>query len=82
MRGTAPSVRRQSEMLLRQRDRIAFRIVDAHFAVLQVAAFGDHRAARIALAVARDDLLDIVDRNAEMVQPDFHARLVQIGPVA
>ena len=49
--------------------------------MLQIAALGDHRAARIALAVARDDLVDIVDGNAEMVQARFHVRLVQIWPV-
>ena len=71
----------QSEFLLRQRDRVALRIENAHLAVLQVAALGDHRAARIAFAVARDDLVDVVDGDAEMMQPVLHARLVQVGPV-
>src|SRR5215831_99070 len=72
----------QPEIRLRERDRIALRIVDAHLAVLEVAALGDHRAVRIARAVAREDRLDVTDRDAEMVQAVLHAQLAQAWPLS
>src|SRR5262245_22328799 len=71
----------QSEIGLRERDRVAFRIEDAYFAVLEVAALRDHRAARIERAIARDHRIHIVDGDAEMMDAVFHARLVQRRPV-
>src|SRR5258708_25764993 len=71
----------QSEIALRQGHRIAFGIVDAHIAVLQIAALGDDHAARIKRAIARERLVQVRDRDAEMVQPDLHARLVQLRPL-
>src|SRR5262245_4880534 len=72
----------EAEALLRERDRVALRIVDAHGAVLQVAVLGHDRAAWIARAIAGDDRVDVVDRNSEMMQALLHARLAQRGALA
>ena len=59
---------------------MAFRIVDAHLAVLKVAAFRDHGAARVSDMIARDHRVDVVDGDAKVVEPDLGMRLAQTRP--
>lgn len=79
--GNSGGGRAQSELALRQGHRMAFGIVNAHVAMLQIAALGDDHAARIERAVARERLIHIVDRNPQMMQAGLHAGLVQLRPL-
>ena len=71
----------QSELALRQGHRIAFGIVNAHVAMLQIAVLRNDHAARIEGAVARQRLIHIVDRDPQMVEAELHAGLVQLLPL-
>ena len=82
MRGTRWSAPVRPKFFCDRRDGVAFGIVDAHLAVLQVAAFRDHGPARIAGMVARDHGVDVVDSDAEMMEPDFGVRLAQAPAAA
>ena len=70
--------RRQSEIALAQSHRMGLGVVDAHFAVLQVGGFLHHDAARVSFKITFHDRVDVVDRDADVMQAVLHAEFVQV----